>query len=115
LGSLLCSQERGFNRVLAVFVSLVVYGNLLFFAHFGQAGGKDKISKIRREIHGLLLGFLKRPRIGIERQSGTLCRVSFWTTLGKPRRNIEIKGKMRKKQKNFILRHPMRRKMKNLN
>jgi hypothetical protein len=62
-------------------MSTVVYRNLLFSAHFGQAGGKDKIPEIRQEIHRLLFGLLKSPCVGIERQSGFEYRASFWTTL----------------------------------
>jgi hypothetical protein len=41
--------------VLAVFVSLVVYENLLFFTLTVQAGGQDKTFKIRQEINRFFL------------------------------------------------------------
>jgi len=71
------SQERGFERVLAVFVSLVVYRNLLFCADFVQAGGQDKTAKVRQRAERLLLSLLKAPRVGVERQSGVTMSREF--------------------------------------
>jgi hypothetical protein len=50
----LIGQDCGFWRVLAVFVSPVIYRNLLFSADFVPAGGQDKIPKAQQEIHQLL-------------------------------------------------------------
>jgi len=44
----LVGQKCGFLRFLAIFMSMVVYQNLLFSAVAGKAGGKDKITKVGR-------------------------------------------------------------------
>jgi len=44
---LLIGQNRRFSSVLAVSLSTVVYRNLLFSAHFVQAGEQEKAPRVR--------------------------------------------------------------------
>ena len=62
-------------------MSMVVYGNLLFSAHFGQAGDKGKIPEVRQEIHCLLFGLLKGSRIGVKCQAGVTMPCKFLDNL----------------------------------
>jgi len=78
---LINGQERSFKRVLAVFMSTVVYLNLLFSANFVQAGGQDKIPEVRQEIHRLLSGLLKGSCVSIKRQSGVTVPCKFLDNL----------------------------------
>jgi hypothetical protein len=49
-GYFINSQERRFKSVLAVFMSLVVYENLLFFTITIQASGQNKIHKQQQKF-----------------------------------------------------------------
>ena len=58
-------------------MSPVVYENLLFSAVTVQAGGQDKIPKVRQETHRLLFGLLKGSRVSVKCQSGVTVSREF--------------------------------------
>ena len=74
-------QDRGFYRVLAFFVSIVVYTNLLVSVSFVQAGGQDKIAEVWQEANSLLFCIIKSSGIDIESQSGVRMTRQFLDNL----------------------------------